>query len=261
MKLKLIKLAELSKCSRANISQHVKKGNLILDENRNIDTENSINQNWLRSRGIDPKTLKTSVGIQADNIRKSKVKNPNGQEGSAKKKVEPVKTPAISKIKKVGKDLILSLDVPDQQSPILTTDFEALTGLPERLSNLTLKQLCLQYGSQMQLKGYVDILNALMSAMKRDVDIQEKRRALIEKDFVSAHLFQFLDVMINQIFDYPESAIDEFIAEIKADEKKARLKIPEKMRKDFSKIINEAKKNINRQIKKLNERHSDELTD
>jgi hypothetical protein len=246
------KLSELSKSSRANIAQHVKKGNLQIDADKKIDTENQINQNWMRSRGIDPITLKTSVGMQADNIRKSKIKNPNGHEGSTKKKVETIKKVKPSEIEKI------ELPELNQQSPILTTDFEALTGLPERLSNLTLKQLCLQYGSQMQLKGYVDILNSLMSAMKRDVDIQEKRRALIEKDFVSAHLFQFLDVMINQIFDYPESAIDEFIAEIKADEKKARLKIPEKMRKDFSKIINEAKKNINRQIKKLNERHGEE---
>lgn len=246
-----IKLSELTHCSRANISQHVKKQNLILDSEKKIDTENPVNSNWLRSRGINPQTLESIVGPEAENIRKSKVKNPNGHEGKLKKKVETQKVKARSEFPELPQGL-------NQEQQILSTDFEQLTGLPERLSNLTLKQLCLQYGSQMQLKGYVDILNALMSAMKRDVDIQEKRRALIEKDFVSAHLFQFLDVMINQIFDYPESAIDEFISEIKSDEKKARLKIPEKMRKDFSKIINEAKKNITRQIKKLNERHADE---
>lgn len=254
MKITQIELSKILNCSRANISQQVSQNKLILGPDKLIDTEEPLNTAWLRSRMINPLTLKKDVNVVSENQRKARVKNPHGHEGKSKK-IDEIK------IIESSSDLLPESKIIQEQPINLKDDFDTLTGMPKKILDLTIRQAVLKYGTEPYMKAYVDILNTLFSAMKKDVDIQEKRRALIEKDFVSAHLFQFLDVMINQIFDYPESAIDEFIAEIKADEKKARLKIPEKMRKDFSKIVNEAKKNITRQIKKLNERHNDDAID
>ena len=111
----------------------------------------------------------------------------------------------------------------------------------EKYPHLTLKQYVLQHFSDKNFDPiFANILNTLMSAQKRDVDIQEKRRKLIDKDFVQSHLLQFIDIMQNQLLPYPESLIDEFISEVKADEKRARMNIPERMRKDISRFTKES---------------------
>jgi hypothetical protein len=133
-------------------------------------------------------------------------------------------------------------------------------GIPERLLGLTLMQVCVQYGGVMGLKSYVDILNTLMSAAKRDVELQEKKRQLIEKDFVLSHVFQFIDTIMNQMFDYPESVIDEIISIVKTDESKAREKIPVKIQADIGKIIKNNKKMIIKEIENARKkRHTEEM--
>ncbi len=245
------KLAHAAGCTRANVANEFKKGLLTRDAKGKYNTTDPINSAWLRARGVNPENLTSLVGADAEKIRQTHKRNPGGRKGKPKPRDAKPEPPPASEPEPPRAEILPA---------VAAADFETLTGLPERLGNLTLRQLAMQYGAQMQLKGYVDILNTLMAAQKKDVEIQERRNILIEKDFVSAHLFQYLDIMHNQLFDWPESAIDDFIAKIKADEKAARLQVPEKMRKDFSRMINEARKNIKRELKKLNSRHNNDST-
>jgi len=228
--IKAVSIARLAGVKKQYVSTEKEKGNLIIDKNRMFDIDNPINADWLRRRGVDMDQLKKTAEAETEKKKLSDAKKKSSSTGRKKKEV--------AKINKAS-------------GRMSEADFESLTGLPYKLHNLTIEQLAMQYGAQMHLKSYIDILNVLMSAMKKDVEIQVRRAELIDRDLVNAHIFQFLDVLLNQFFDWPESIIDGVIAEARADEKMARLKLPEKFRKDFSKIVKQTKKVIIDDLKKL----------
>lgn len=241
MKLIASELARRVGIDRQTVQVDVKDGKIIRESNYLIDTMNPANQVWIRGRGFNPQTMEKIV---VDLAEKKEI-----LKGLKKKKAGGGKE---KKNSKAGKAL------PSDVSELSAMDFTNITGVPAEMLKMSWAQVVTKFGAPLQMKNYVDILNTLMSAHKRDVDVQEKRRKLIEKDFVQSHLLQFVDVMINQLFDYPESVIDEIVSEIKADEKRARMNIPERMRKDFTRIIKETKRLINKEIDNIKRRHDEE---
>jgi len=241
MKLLAAHISKALGISRQAVQQEIKLGNLIRQSNYLIDTEDKINADWLRRRGLNHK-------LQSEEEARKEAKA--HEEAVFAEKVRP-------KINNVGAKKEFKSGVNPDLTPV---EASRLMGIPERLLGLTLMQVCVQYGGVMGLKSYVDILNTLMSAAKRDVELQEKKRQLIEKDFVLSHVFQFIDTIMNQMFDYPESVIDEIISIVKTDESKAREKIPVKIQADIGKIIKNNKKMIIKEIENARKkRHTEEM--
>src|SRR4030042_3339951 len=110
--------------------------------------------------------------------------------------------------------------------------------------NMNIKQLVLKYGGPMQLKNWADILNKLFMSNEKDQKIQERRLELIEKDFVTARIFSFMEVLSNQLFDMPASVIDNLIALIISDKEKSRNTCIEIIKKEISKLIKDCKSNM-----------------
>jgi hypothetical protein len=140
-------------------------------------------------------------------------------------------------------------------------EFENITGLPSKMMNMNLKQLVNRYGGPMMLKNWADILNKLMSANEKDQKIQERRIELVEKDFVVSRLFSYIETLSHQLFDYPESCVDNLIAVVKSKKTNIRAEIINNMQKELSNLISETKNNINRELDNIVSKYSEKKDD
>ena len=114
--------------------------------------------------------------------------------------------------------------------PLPENDFEYVMGLPNKLMNARLCDLMENYGSWPGIKNWAETLDKTMSAQKKTVDVQRARGELIERDFVRSHVYDILNVLSNQLFDYADGDA--------------------KMRREVEKIIQHTKRNLIDQLKR-----------
>ena len=235
MKVRAKDLCNTGKVKPPALANEVKRGNLIRDEKKNFDLNNSKNRDWCIRHGINPDTCK------AQDKQTVKVRTATNKKQSVSADAVEIKKPTNKRPQ---------LPKAETQFPLAEEEFINLTGLAAEMQKLNLNQLVFRYGGPMQLKGWVDILDKLMSAQKKDVDIQEKRKDLVPRQFVE-FLKSYVNTYNNQLFDYAEGCTSEIIAMIKTDPKKAKIEIPEMLRKNFSKLAQETIKRIDKDVKNL----------
>jgi hypothetical protein len=63
-------------------------------------------------------------------------------------------------------------------------DFENITGLPDKMMNITLKELVSTYGGVMRLEKWANTLEKLLSASYTEMVMLEEKGKLIDRDFV-----------------------------------------------------------------------------
>lgn len=223
MKVKASDIARVSENSKANISQETKRKNLVRGSDKKYDLKNVVNKSWLQQRNLNEKDF-TDVGSKSKKKTKPLKKSDSGQKKKVKKNVKKVKIESIS-------------------------DFESLSGLPDKYMDMTIKQIIFKHGDLATFKLYVDVLEKLMSARKKDIEASEKRNQLIPRSTVE-FLKAYIDIFTNQLFDYAESAGIEIIPLVLADPEKAKKKLPNVLIKIFSKLAKETKRKINLELKK-----------
>lgn len=116
----------------------------------------------------------------------------------------------------------------DNLSPV---EFEELIDLPAKFMDLTIERLVLEYSHTPGMKSYADLLDKMMSALKKSVEIKKIKHDLIEREFVKAHVFTYLNVLSEQLFDMAGT--------------------DKKMLKDFTKMIRETQRHIDDELNKL----------
>lgn len=134
-------------------------------------------------------------------------------------------------------------EIPDKQKKIIEEyenkdtdnltprEFEDLIQLPAKFMNLTLEQLVIEYSHPQGMQQYANILDKIMSAAKKSVEIKAKKDVLIDREFVLAHVFSYLNILSELLFDFAGT--------------------DKKMLKDFTKMIKETQRQIDDQLKKL----------
>jgi len=238
MNVRAIDIVKAMGCSKAAISKETRKGNLVRGDDKLYDLQNTTNQQFLVKRGINLSHF--------------------GSDGNTEKKEIDNKKPEPGLIKNTKKKAVKKKKETEFESDNDCSDFESITGIPEEYMDMSIKNLVMKHGGPLQLKIYVEILQKLFASNKIDVEIQERRRILIEKDFVEKQIFPYLNLFMQQVFDYPESVIEKEIAEIKADEDRARVEIPKMHRENISRIAKDVRKKIMSQIKSLYKKHDKE---
>jgi hypothetical protein len=157
-----------------------------------------------------------------------------------------------------------SVDVKEESKPS-PVDFTHLTdheiseyaGLPQRLLGFTLRDLVIRFKGLPGMQDYVKMLKDLTAADERDQKVRERRLMLIEKDFVIARLIQYLDVLMKQLLEYPESIVDEVIALVQAQGSDARLNVSRKLENGISKIIKDSKEQLIKELSGLRAKYQD----
>jgi hypothetical protein len=266
MELSGNKLAGIAGTSRQNIYILARDHKLTKNERGKYESTDPMNANYLREHGIHPETcepLAVMVDPPSEKQKQSTAKKPVGRKSTPKKTTVKKKPSAKSsdgqKTKTSGKKKTVGTDDeyfdPRERDDISGEEFQKLTGLPEKLLNLTLKEAVLKYGSMHNLKMQADILKTIMAVYTSDVNIQAKRKELIPREFVESRIKTSIELERSQLFDYPDAQIDIIISEILADPEEARRKIPENMRRDFSKIFKESQKQISKQLNDLRDKY------
>jgi hypothetical protein len=117
-------------------------------------------------------------------------------------------------------------------------------GLPQKMLGMTIRELVVKYRGMEGLETYVKMLRDLTSADEKDQRVQERRLQLVEKDFIVARVFQYMDSLMKQILEYPESAADEIISLALSEGVAARADVSRKMQAGLTRIIRSAKERV-----------------
>lgn len=201
--------------SRATISEMVKRENLVLNSASRLDTDNVKNAEYLatRRRKIDA----SSIPANAQTL--------------------PAVVPAVVLAQKPVSD-ISSVPNPSED------ETARVAGIPKTLLGLTVRDLVVRYGNLNNVERYVRILRDLTTADEKDQRIQERRLMLVERDFVIARVFTFLDVLSGRLIDVPDAIIDELISIVLSAQDGSRVKAIALLRSSIERTLADAKGTI-----------------
>lgn len=218
--------------TRQSIHAKIKNGTLQLNSAGKIDTDNMVNARYLstqRQKKEQKKELNAAASISAGIIQGS-VNLPQG-------------------------------------GPITSTDAQLAqsAGIPAQLLSLNLRQLVSMYNGILPLEKHAKILKDLAAADEKDQKVRERRLSLIEKDFVVARVFAYIDSLMARVLEYPDGSADTLIALVQSKGPDARQEFVEIMKNGLSKEISGAKTQIIDELNGLKSKYStngiDELKD
>jgi len=133
-------------------------------------------------------------------------------------------------------------------------------GLPKKLLNMTIRDLVIRFKGLDGLERYVKMLRDLAAADEKDQKTQERRLQLVEKDFIIARIFQFIDDLLKQILEYPAGAAAGIIALALAAGDGARNEIIQSLEKGLGAIIKDAKSQIIKELSGLRAKYQDDVS-
>ena len=130
-------------------------------------------------------------------------------------------------------------------------EFAKSAGVPAELLTMTLRDLVIRFNGLYGLEKHAKILRDVMMAIEKEQKIQERGLKLIEKDFVTSRLFQYIEVLMKQIVEYPESVTDTVIAKVLSEGPEARGTLVVMLRDGLGRIIAGAKDQIISELESL----------
>jgi hypothetical protein len=240
MEVRQAEFARMAGVSRATISEKVKIKTLVCNSAGMLDTDNATNRAYLDKRQREFQNHMNTTGPSFTGPQSNTPSNLSFSQPlqGASGYVPQISTGSCTEVSKI-------------------------TGLPEELLGLTIRELVMRYGSVANLEKYVRMLKDLTTADEKDQKIRERRLALVEKDFVISRVFAYLDVLMNQLLDYPESSTDLLIAKALSGHENARGEIVATLRDGLTRIIAGAKETIVKEINglRLKYQNSDPLAE
>jgi DNA-binding transcriptional ArsR family regulator len=165
-----------------------------------------------------------------------------------------------------GTNEALADDGKNAERIIKQIDFSALNddeiaknaGLPRMLLGMTIRELVIKFRGLDGLEGYIKMLRDLAAADEKDQKTQERRLQLVEKDFIIARVIQFLDVLMKQLLEWPDGAVDGIIAIVQSEGSAARRDITRLMEKGMTEIIKDSKSQVIKEINSLRTKYQDD---
>jgi hypothetical protein len=131
-------------------------------------------------------------------------------------------------------------------------------GLPKKLLGMTIRELVVKFKGLDGLERYVKMLRDLAAADEKDQKTQERRLQLVEKDFIVSRVFQYIDVLMKQLLEYPEGVVDGIIALVQSEGAKARHDVSRILEKAVMDIIRDAKSQIVKELSGLRAKYQDD---
>jgi hypothetical protein len=131
-------------------------------------------------------------------------------------------------------------------------------GLPQKLLSMTIRELVIKHRGLSGLGEYIKMLRDLAAADEKDQKTRERRLQLVEKDFIISHVFQFLDVLMKQLLEWPKGAVDGIVALVQSEGAEARNDVTRLMEKGITDIIKDAKGQVIKDMDSLRAKYRDE---
>lgn len=243
-------LGKIAGLKRQAIYNAVRRGQIIINSAKMVDTQNKTNSEWLMTHGITQQKIDQFLSEIQENEKPKQESQPRSNPNLRNQRQQLEKPIDIRSDKNQPQTRFIN-----GGSEVEEMDFETITGLPSRMMGMTIKELVIKYGGPMMLDQFSKILQRLMTADEKDQKIQERRQELIEKDFVISGVFSYLNILSDNLFDLAESKTDLIVAAVKADEEKAKKTIRDMLLKDFSKIIKNTKRSIDNSMRNMRSKY------
>jgi hypothetical protein len=140
------------------------------------------------------------------------------------------------------------------------SDYETAdqAGLPQKLLGMTIRELVVKHRGLSGLGEYIKMLRDLTAADEKDQKTRERRLQLVEKDFVISHVFQYIDVLMKQLLEWPKGAVDGIVALVQSEGAAARNDVTRLMEKGIMDIIKNAKSQVTKDIDSLRAKYRDD---
>ncbi|MCL2139967.1 MAG: hypothetical protein FWH41_10625, partial [Treponema sp.] len=223
MEVKPATFARIAGVSRASVSEKMKKKTLIVNAAGFLDTENPVNAAYISRHGQKRAEAEAAEQIQA------------------------------------GGSKSFTSETPKVNNPDDFIIMQAAGVSARGLLNMTLREIVLKYPGLDKIERYAKILKDATMAAEREQRIQERGLTLIPKDFIISRLFSFLEGLVKQIVEYPESAVDKIIAIANTESKTTRIEIVEIMINELSQIVSGAKNTIIAELNGLKSKYQKEI--
>jgi hypothetical protein len=231
MKLKPADFAREAGVSRQAIFAKIKNSTLMVDSAGFLDTDNPINSAYIS----DPDRKRRQAAIAP----------PMPPAGTG------TETTTTSTLPPIPASLPAAIQTEE--------GIAAAAGVPAKLLSLTLRELVVGYNGLYNLEKHARTLRELVVSAEKEQRMQERGLKLIERDFVTSRLFQYIDVLMRQIIEYPESAADAIVAKIMSEGPDARGDLVFMMRDNLGRIIAGAKDQIIKELNGLRGKYQKEL--
>ena len=229
-------LAKRIGVSRQAISKFCSEGLLRKNKDGKIDTEDSFNSYYIRSKGLSPKTMESNP-VAEESILKIE-----------KSKIIKQSLPKIQKAKQITENV--SDDSNNLEYFINTSELSS-GDEATRLLNQKFSAVLKEFGTIKKVKEYVEILYKLSQVEKNQMATDAVRNVLVNQDDVEKKVFQYLEMMNIALLEYPASVAEIEISMAQSSAEKARIEIPEMHKKNISKIISECKRSVKRELKDM----------
>lgn len=242
MEVSAAELARMCGISRAAVSSKKNSGTLVFNSAGKLDTDNPINRAYLERhqakmkaqleiRKIESEMAATDSISVSDNISE----HCNTSSFAAQLGVNTQKNLASAggAASYPGKNI-----------------FES-ENKAKLMQDMTLKQLLRTFGTIDNVERYSKILRDLSTADEREQKTQERRLEQIPRDFVVQNLFGYVDQLMNQLLDVPESVCDQIVAVLTAGGDDMRVNVIHILSDNLTRCISGAKEHITNEINGL----------
>jgi hypothetical protein len=181
----------------------------------------------------------------------------------------PVNARYLSKRRLKANNAALEGDGQAAERIIQNADFSAMTDaeiadcimLPRHILSLSIRELVVKFRGMEGIERYVKMLRDLTAAEERDQKIQERRLQLVEKDFITARVIEYLNVLMKQLLEYPGSAVDGIMSLIQSEGSAARQDVTRMMESGLSKIIKGSKEQVIKEMDGLRAKYQEKDDD
>lgn len=207
--------------TKQTVSSNIKNGILIKNSGGKIDTDNPVNAGYLARKRQESQDAVVAAQVMANTIHLPKNTTVNTQ-----------------------------------------TDVEIAhkAEVPVDLLSLTLKDLVLKYGNLVSVEKHAKILKTIMETTEKEQRLQERRLALIEKDFVISKIFQFIEMLMVQLLEYPDGIADDIVAKVLSEKKEARPAVVQTLKNGLSKILAGSKQQIIKDLESLKSKYNAQVS-
>jgi hypothetical protein len=234
MEVKQAEFARMVGVSSVAIFKKIKNKTLIVNAAGFLDTDNPVNAAYL-----------------SKHRRKA-------EEAAA---AEQIKAGGAAPIKSFTSETFSGNGPPSTASPPNDFALMAVAGVPARaLLNMTLREIVTKYPGIDKIERYAKILKDTTMSAEKEQRILERALTLIPKDFVISRLFNFIEGIMKQLLEYPDSVVDRVIALAVAESETTRIDIVETMTNGLTQIISGAKDNIISELNGLKNKYQNDIT-
>lgn len=230
MEVSASEFARMCGVSAMAVSKKIKAGTLVRNSAKKLDTDNAINRAYLENKQsalrnkLKTRELEESVKNERDSESVAAQPGVNMQKNLAS---------AGGAASYPGKNI-----------------FES-ENKAKLMQDMTLKQLLRTFGTVDNVERYSKILRDLSTADEREQKTQERRLEQIPRDFVVQNLFGYVDQLMNQLLDVPESVCDQIVAVLTAGGDDMRVNVIHILSDNLTRCISGAKEHITNEINGL----------